>query len=711
MAALNADNVGSAMQLQPPGKTGINPLIRVRSNEDMARQDKVDAMKLRNTPHISRLANWMQQKWEAAKRAKYPHELLMLNDLRQRDGKYDPDDLEKIRKSGQPEIYMMLTATKCRAAKAWICDTVLPTDGKPWGLEPTPIPDLPPDIQQGMEQAAMQMVTADLADMVQQQGYIDPAMQQQMLEQAKAAIEEVKEQMLKAAREEAKERAIHMEDEIEDRFQEGAFYAALEECIDDLVTFPAAILKGPIVRRRKTLSWVPTETGGFTASVREELVTEYERVSPFDFYPFPQTSDIQKGGFFERMKNLHVGDLYEFIGVPGYNEAAIRAVIDEYGQDGYRAWIAGDAARAIAEGRPHEYLNASDTIEVVQMWARVPGTLLLDYGMSEEEIPDRSNSYEANVWMVGNYVIRAVLNPHPTGKRPYGIASYEKVPGQVWGKGIPRLIRDCQRLCNTAGRALAYNMMIGSGPQVAITDTQRVPVGEDIESMYPWKIWQFTADERGSGAPPIQFFQPNSMTAMLLEVHGYFSRLADDYSGVIASAYGSDNAAGAGQTASGQAMLLSNANKVMKSVIANLGTGIVKHAVEMQFMHEMMFNDDETVKGDLIVSVRASEELVVREQAAVRRNEFLNLALNSPIVQQITGLEGIRELLAQVSKTLQLGKDIVPTRQEMQAAAQQIAMLQMMQSGNMPGAMSAAGAQPMPQAAPGAPSGNVVQGA
>jgi hypothetical protein len=158
-------------------------------------------------------------------------------------------------------------------------------------------------------------------------------------------------------------------------------------------------------------------------------------------------------------------------------------------------------------------------------------------------------------------------------------------------------------------------------------------------------------------------------------------------------------------------MLLSNANKVMKSVIANLGTGIVKHAVEMQFMHEMMFNDDETVKGDLIVSVRASEELVVREQAAVRRNEFLNLALNSPIVQQITGLEGIRELLAQVSKTLQLGKDIVPTRQEMQAAAQQIAMLQMMQSGNMPGAMSAAGAQPMPQAAPGAPSGNVVQGA
>lgn len=684
MAAIDPSLVGAnpnAPSASPMPPTGVNPLIRIRSNSELAAEDRAAAMAEAELPHVSALANWVKQRWDSAKRAKYPHELLMLQDLRQRDGKYDPEALQLIRRSGGSEIYMMLTATKCRAAEAWIRDVLLPSDAKPWGLDPTPIPELPPDIVEGLTQNAMLMVQQDMVAQMMQVGYVDPQQQEMMLQQAKEAIEVVKGQLLDSFREQAREKANRMEDKIEDQLQEGGFYSALDDCIADLVTFPAAILKGPIVRRRKALQWVQDENGRTIAKVEEVFKTEFRRVSPFDIYPLPQTADLQEGGFFERQK-LTVEELSAMIGVPGYSEAAIRAVIDEYAKGGLREWLTLDATRAVAEGRPHEYLNNVDTIEAVEFWGRVPGTLLSEWGVPKEDVPDRSAAYEANVWLVGHYVVRAAINPHPTGARPYGVASYEKVPGQIWGKGIPRLMRDCQIICNASARALANNMAIASGPQVAVRDIRRIPPGEDLEEMFPWKVWQFNPSESGASEPPLDFFQPGLIANQLLEIFGFFSRLADDYSGVIASAYGSDKAAGAGKTASGQAMLLTNASKVLAGVIGNVDRGIVERVVENQFVHNMLFEDDESIKGDLVVTAKGSSKLVVKEQAQQKRLEFLALALN-PTIQSIIGLEGVRAILAETTKTLQLDKEIVPSEEELMQAAEQIALLQQ-QSAPMP---------------------------
>lgn len=667
-------------------------------------RDRAVALALAGEPSVSALAAWVRRRWSSAQRAMEPREKEMLQDLRQRDGVYDPEDLATIRKSGGAEIYMMLTATKCRAAAAWIKDALLPSDGsRPFKVSPTPLPDLPPPLVEPLQETASRALVADLAGVIGAMGSIDEDTVNALKEQAEDAVESMRDNMLRELREEAEQRAIRMEEKIEDQLREGGFYDALEECIDDLVTFPLAVLKGPVVRRRKILKWVPDpETGRFTASVELGYKTEYRRVSPFDIYPLPDTSDLQTGGFFERQR-LTVEELYAMLGVPGYSDEAIRAVIDSYSRGGLREWTTIDASRAVAEGRQYEHIHDTDTIDALEFWGRVPGTLLIDWGMDESLVPDRSAAYEANVWLIGNYVIRAALNPHPTGRRPYGFASYEKAPGKVHGKGIPRLIRDCQRMCNAAARALANNMAISSGPQVAIRNTNRVPIGEEISSMYPWKIWQFLPDERGTGEAPVDFFQPDMNVNALLRVFEFFSRLADDQSGVIPSAYGSDRAAGAGRTASGQAMLLNNASKVMTSVIANIDKGIITEVVENQFVHNMMFDDDETIKGDLQVTARGSSAIMVREQAQARRNEFLSLILNSPDVKQIVGLEGLRAILAEVSKTMQLPEDIIPSKEELEQSAQQIAMLQMAQAGALPPEMMAAMggmAQASPPAAP-----------
>lgn len=46
----------------------------------------------------------------------------------------------------------------------------------------------------------------------------------------------------------------------------------------------AGILKGPVVRRKKVQKWIQGQ-GLWTMGTADELVLEYDRVSPFDIYP------------------------------------------------------------------------------------------------------------------------------------------------------------------------------------------------------------------------------------------------------------------------------------------------------------------------------------------------------------------------------------------------------------------------------------------
>ena len=50
--------------------------------------------------------------------------------LRAYNGEYDPSDLMKIREEGGSEIYMNLTATKCRTAISWIGDLLLSKESR-----------------------------------------------------------------------------------------------------------------------------------------------------------------------------------------------------------------------------------------------------------------------------------------------------------------------------------------------------------------------------------------------------------------------------------------------------------------------------------------------------------------------------------------------------------------------------------------------------
>lgn len=680
---LTPGQIPAAPALTP--SLSLGGILSAVSATDVMAEERRAAELAQAQPLISSLASYVRNCWMQARLAKEQTvEQRMFKSVRARRGEYDPERLAEIREQGGSEIYMMLTSVKCRGAGSWLRDVMLGTGtDKPWTVRPTPQPNLPPDVVEELRQRA----TQELATIIQATGAPLPPTE------LRAFLQELREEYNQKLYDEARQRTEQMERKMEDQLVEGGFIRALDQFIDDLTTFPAAFLKGPIVRKKPTMKWVPS-VNGYDLEIMNGLVLEWERVDPFMIYPSPASTGVDDGFLIERHK-LRRTDLEELMGVEGYDEGAIRMVLDDYGRGGLQEWLIVDSAKAAAEGRSttHVMNNAEHLIDALQFWGSVSGQMLRDWGLTEEEVPDTAKQYHCEAWLIGSYVIKASLNYHPMGWKPYYKASYEDIPGSFWGNSVADLVRDCQDMCNSAARALANNMGIASGPQVVV-NVERMPAGERVTQIYPWKIHQTTNDPMGSTAKPVDFFQPSSNAQELMLIFEKFAVLADEYSGIPRYMTGDAPTGGAGRTASGMSMLMGNANKSMKQVVGNVDVNVIAPLLERLYFHNMRYSDDPTLKGDVNIVARGANSIIAKEAAQVRRNEFLAATAN-PFDIQIVGQQGRAALLREAAKGLDIDPDeVVPPPAKLRLAAR-IAQVQAMQMAQMP-QPAAPGGQPAP---------------
>ena len=639
-------------------------LIPVASAADLERQAKEGSEKLQQETYIQELAAHVRKRWESAHIAKRDLEERMLQCVRQRNGEYDPSVQAEIKAQGGSDLFIQLTSVKCRAATSWLRDTLLGTGSdKPWSMDATPDPELPEEITQGLEGKLAQ----EIMQAMQSTGAIPEE------EELAKIANEMQDEARELAEEESERRIARMERKMEDQLLEGGWYEAFNEFIEDVVTFPYAVMKGPVKRRRKVLKWSEGKL------VPQEVIrNEWERVNPFDLYWAPWAWSINDGFVIERHR-MTADDLQTLVGVPGYNDDAIKTVLNDFNGGGLKEWLWVDSARATAEGkRPSEAVNNDDLIDALQLWDSISGKLLVEWGVPEDEIEDQTMNYPCEVWLIGSTVIRAVLNYDPIGRKPYYMTSYEAKPGSVDGKGVADLCRDSQAMVNATSRALANNMGISSGPQVGV-NISRLPAGEDISDMHPWKIWQFQASEYNDGSPPLSFFQPNSNAQELMAVFEKFSERADEDT-MIPKYMTGGHTPGAGRTSSGLAMMISNAGKGIKQVINNIDKNVIIPAIQRLYHDNLRYSDDPDLVGDVNISARGASSLIVKEAEAVRKNDFLQLVLNSPMAQEIVGLDGAAELLRDAAMNLNTNPDrIVPDRPKasmLQKQAQIIAQQQ-----------------------------------
>ena len=648
-------------------------LIPVARSSDLEAMAQRASDEKQNTPMIQGLASHVHKRWEVMRdHHQDTLEERLAQCVRARNMEYEPAKLAEIQEQGGSEIFMGIVSAKCRTATAWLRDTLLGTGtDKPWSLTATPIPEVPPDITQAMQNIMQQNLMQ----------YYDAGGEPPNQDELKQLASGMKDTAMRAMKFEAEKRVERMETKMEDQMIEGGFTKALFEFTNDIATFPYAILKGPIPRKRKAMKYVEGGLG-----VVDVLRDEWERVDPFKFYWMPWGDDIHSMPVAE-LHHLTRDDVENMLGVEGYDEAAVRSILSDFGVGGFSWLDHNDDLMEDATGQDFDEAN-TDLVAALQLWDTIPGDLLIEWGLDEAEVEDPQKSYPCEVWMINNIVVRAVLNYDPLGRKPYYLTSFEKVPGRIDGNGVADLCMDAQNMCNAAARALANNMGISSGPQVGV-NISRLPAGEDITQMYPWKIWQFKQSDYADATQPMTFFQPNSNAAELMGVFDRFMAISDEVSGIPRYMTG-QHVPGAGRTSSGLSMLMSNAGKSIKQVISNIDHDVMRPMLERQYQRNLRYSDDPDLIGDVQIVATGAMSLVVKEAEAVRKTDFLRLILESPVAQQIVGLPGTAELLRDLAGNLNTNVDrLVPSREDVQKQ-QEIAQAQAMMMQEMQAQQQAA---------------------
>lgn len=645
-------------ELVGAGVLRVVPLAKLEAATRAADEEKAALQDAANEPAMSNLANFIRKEFDVMKRHRNSQAgwtYRLLHALRVFNGQYDPNQLAEIKKFGGSEVYARIIAMKCRGASSLLRDVYLAPD-RPWGLDPTPDPEIPEAVLQNVQilvdsEAQSMAAAGQQADMT--------------------AIRDRTMQLVEAARQAAKKRAAQQarlaEDKVDEILIEGGFYKALSEFLTDLPLFPFAVLKGPFVKIVQTVSWQNNQP---VTEQKPRLM--WARISPFDIWWTPGVSDIEDAAIIERTR-ITRADLNDLLDLPGYNTDAIRAVLNDY-RDGINDdWDASDSERAVNESRENPHLNQSGLFSCLEYHGNVQGKMLLDWGMDEAQVPDADRDYFVQAWLIGKYVIKVQMSPSPRKRHPYFVTSFEKVPGTAVGNGLPDILNDIQDVCNASLRALVNNLSISSGPQVVVNDDRLAP-DEDGEELYPWKRWHIQSDPMGNnGAKPVDFFQPNSNASELLGVYQKFSEIADEISAIPRYLSGA-SAGGAGRTASGLAMLMGNASKVLQTVAANIDRDVIDPLLRQLLDMLLLTDTSGMLSGDETIKVLGVSVAVQKETQRSRQLEFLQITAN-PIDTQIMGPKGRAAVLRSVASTIGLdGQPIVPSEDDIEKQTQQAQM-------------------------------------
>jgi len=624
-------------------------LIQMKSNEQMVKEEEKaiqDLMVLEEEKTITRvvdnLAAYLRRAWEDAKREKHDVEQKILENMRAIKGEYNVDKLNDIRKLGGSEIFMMLTETKTRHCEAWVKDILFQPNNIPWEIEPTPMPDLPGDLEEDIIENFMSQTVDAVLTMALQSG--TPIDQNLLSQRLKAAIPEIKAGAMQAIKNYAKERAEQMRDQMNDQLIEGGWYDAIDEIIPDAIC-KTGIIKGPTLRIERQRKIDIDEEGNPDYKVEDTKIPTYERRPPLDIYPGPGATGFDNAYLFDKLA-YSPSQIQGFIGLPGFKETEVRAVMKECEGGSLRLWTNIETERAEAEEKPAEMIRDWEQVDVLEFWGPVQGKTLHEWDSSLKKFaPDADKFYEINAFLCGNHVIKAILNPDPMGKKPYSKVSFIEKAGSFWGVGLPEVIADIQAACNACARALVNNVGMASGPQVVINEEMLA----DFEKgdFVPWKRWWVNdGDASSPGKKAIDFYQPTLIAQQLISVFEFFMKQADESSGVPAYAHGDVQVGGAGNTASGLSMLMTQAARGIKLFIKNIDKKGIEDSLRRQYYWNMERKKFAHLVGDQKIVAKGSVSLIAKEQQASRMTELLSIATQTQTLRP----EETRKLVKKVFK-------------------------------------------------------------
>jgi hypothetical protein len=227
--------------------------------------------------------------------------------------------------------------------------------------------------------------------------------------------------------------------------------------------------------------------------------------------------------------------------------------------------------------------------------------------------------------MINDRLVKVVLSPQEDGEFPYDVLAWQRRPGMPWGLGIARQIRTAQRMLNGSARAMMDNAGLSSAPQIVIGNGITPQNGS--WNLTPGKTWraEANADARDVRAAFNAFVVP-SVQGPLMNIITFALKMAEDTTGMPAMLQGIRG--DAPNTLGGMQMQNNNATSVLRRLAKRFDDYMTRPHIQRYFDWMMTYSEDDSIKGDFQIDVRASSALVERDAQQQFLMTLLQVAAN-----------------------------------------------------------------------------------
>ncbi len=487
------------------------------------------------------------------------------------------------------QVIINIVRPKCEIAWGRFCDILFPVDDRNWGLKVTPDPEVDEMLKNN-----------------------EPAIQNNSPVTKKedgqpATMRDVGQDKMSMA----KERMEKMQTEIADQLEECDFNAECRKVAWDAIRIGTGVLKGPEVIKNVELSWkkITDQTGEtFVAEQKEEKKPASKRVDPRNIYPSPECEELRKAQYIWEYGTILPRDLQKLIGVPGYEANEIKLVLEE--EPKRLNLVAGKLqVDSVAKGMLYETWEYNGAVTREALSAA---------GCACD---GDSPSLMASVLFINERPIKIVINPvEVVGDLPYDGFTWSHVDGSPWGVGLAQESKWPQRVITGAWRAMMDNAGDSAGANVVILDG--LEPADDVLEVTGKKIWVAT-DEIDDVRKAFGQFQIQNNQNELEAIINLALRFLDQETSIPTLFNGEAKTA---PETLGATNIMVNANNVSLRMRVKLwDDAITRPHLKRYYAWNMLYNEDESIKGDYNVDPRGISDLYEKDQRAQSLLQAFNL--------------------------------------------------------------------------------------
>jgi hypothetical protein len=556
-------------------------------------------------PFQSDIGTALHAEWQEAESGKLFDERRFVRSLRQYRGQYDPEVKAKIHPN-RSKAFIRLTRTKVKTYDARMMDIKFPSnEDKDWSIQPTPVPDLNPQIIQ------------DIAgQMFEQNGGVMPT------------EAEVKDVVYK----QADDMANAMETEIADQLDEFDYRTVIRNVVHSGHVYGTGILKGPMVKILTQKRWHKVGDTWKQVNIKRMIPTA-QWVSVWDIYPDMSAKRIQDARYIWQKHLFSKNNLYKLSLRDDFDGDAIKAFMDAY-KDGnavykqYEQDFREMSSNSESDGDTSP--PKKEKYEVHERWG------FMDIEQAKELLPNVEDEVwkamgpevACNIWLIDNIIIKAIVSPVEGADIPYYFYYFDKDETSIFGDGIPEIMRDPQQLYNASIRAMLDNAAISAGPIIE-ANIDLLADGEDPTELFPFRVFQRIGSGIDANTQAIRVTKLPSYTNEFLNLVQFFQGTADESTTIPRAMSGMDEMQGAAaKTATGMSMLMGAANITLKDQVHFFDEGVTRPFIKSMYFWNMEFNIKEEIKGDFNIVARGSKSLIAKEVKMEQINQFLALTSN-----------------------------------------------------------------------------------